>query len=193
MNYPGINKKYQIAHEPVSHRNRGMDLEKLLNLSNEYYIEKDIAIIYKKPTPIGINKVNYSNSHVSIKDAYFETQSTLDYNGIYQGKYLDFDAKETLSKTAFALANIHEHQILHIRRIIHHHGYAFLIIKMNNQYFLLPGNKLLYFIDHENRKSIPYIYLLENALIIKEGYNPPLDYLKALDIIINKGEMIYEN
>ena len=36
-----------------------MDLESLVNESNEYYLEEDIAIVYKKPTPITISEVKY--------------------------------------------------------------------------------------------------------------------------------------
>ena len=57
MNYPGGNKKaYKIY---KTYGNRGMDLESDIQLSNEYYLNNDIAIIYKKPTPITIAKVNY--------------------------------------------------------------------------------------------------------------------------------------
>ena len=91
VNYPGLKKEY--AKIKQSYANRGMDLENLLNETNQYYLEKDIAVIYKKPTPIGINKVRYENNKQIIKEAYFKTQSTLDYNGIYKGYYVDFDAK----------------------------------------------------------------------------------------------------
>ena len=54
MNYPGnIKKTYTKI---VNYGNRGMELENLINISNEKYIEKDIAIIYKKPTPIKVVK-----------------------------------------------------------------------------------------------------------------------------------------
>ena len=179
VNYPGLKKEYvKIKH---SYGNRGMDLETLLNETNEYYLEKDIAIIYKKPTPIGINKVRFENNKQVIKEAYFKSQSTLDYNGIYKGYYVDFDAKETLSKTAFPLSNIHEHQLEHIRRIDKHGGIAFLIIKMNSAYFILGARKIIEFVDNNERKSIPYSYILENGLEIKEGFRPPLDYIKEMD------------
>ena len=112
----------------------------------------------------------------------------LDYNGLYRGKYIDFDAKETLNKTSFPLSNIHEHQINHIRNVIRHNGIAFLIIRMNGIVYLFPGENLIYYIDNEKRKSITYKYIQENSHIIKEGYQPTLDYLKAVDEVFFKGE-----
>ena len=60
MLYPGsVNKEYKRV---ISHKNRGMKLENLINLSNEYYLENDIAVIYKKPTPILVCKVDYKQN-----------------------------------------------------------------------------------------------------------------------------------
>mgnify|MGYP000451949883 FL=1 len=151
-------------------------------------IKKDCALIYKKPTPIGVVDVSYKNHKKVIEKAYFKEQSTLDYNGLYRGKYIDFDAKETLNKTSFPLSNIHEHQINHIRNVIRHNGIAFLIIRMNGIVYLFPGENLIYYIDNEKRKSITYKYIQENSHIIKEGYQPTLDYLKAVDEVFFKGE-----
>ena len=95
-----------------TYANRGMTLEADLKASNDYYLVNDIAVIYKKPTPITISKVNYpSRAEAVIKEGYFKTPSTTDYNGIYKGKYIDFEAKETKLKTSFPLSNIHPHQI----------------------------------------------------------------------------------
>ena len=92
MNYPnGIKKIFKI-----SASNRGMTLEQELNDTNLYYRNNDIAVIYKKPTPITINKVDYKNrKDAVIKEAHFMIPSTTDYNGIYKGKYIDFEDKET--------------------------------------------------------------------------------------------------
>ena len=185
MLYPGnINKEYK---RNISHKNRGMKLENLINLSNEYYINNDIAIIYKKPTPILVCDVDYKKN--KIREGYYKVPSTLDYNGIYKGKYIDFDAKETLNKTSFPLQNLHEHQLLHMRRVINHGGISFLIIKINNFYYLLDGKKIIEFIDNNKRKSIPFKFIKENGKIIKEGINPALDYIKVLDEICFKEEL----
>lgn len=187
MQYPN-NIKKDYTKYTISHSNRGMDLENLINQSNDYYLKKDRALIYKKPTPIGVVDVSYKNHKKVIEKAYFKEQSTLDYNGLYRGKYIDFDAKETLNKTSFPLSNIHEHQINHIRNVIRHSGIAFLIIRMNGIVYLFPGENLIYYIDNEKRKSIAYQYIQENSCIIKEGYQPTLDYLKAVDEVFFKGE-----
>ena len=187
VQYPNNIKKTYTRLE-VSHSNRGMNLENALNQTNNYYLNNDIAVIYKKPTPIGVVDVSYKNHKKIIEKAYFKEQSTLDYNGLYKGKYLDFDAKETLNKTAFPLSNIHEHQTEHIRKVLKHQGIAFLIIKMNNIYYLLTGEDYLEYIDNNDRKSISYNYIKEKAYIITESLNPPLDYLKIIDNIYFKGE-----
>ena len=77
-----------------------MTLEAELNESNKYYLDNDIAVIYKKPTPVKVVK----QVNEKIVNAYFEKPSTTDYNGLYNGKYVDFEAKET-TKTAFPLQN----------------------------------------------------------------------------------------
>lgn len=177
MLYPSsIKKDYK---KTISYKNRGMKLENLINLTNEYYIENDIALIYKKPTPILVVKVDYKKN--LINEGYYKTPSTLDYNGIYKGKYIDFDAKETLNKTSFPLQNLHEHQLLHMRRVIKYGGISFLIIKINGLYFLLDGNIIIDFIDHNKRKSIPFEFIKEHGFIIKEGIRPALDYIKIVD------------
>lgn len=189
MNYPnGLKKTYKTKNDTsISHTNRGMTLENELNISNEYYKEIDKAYIYKKPTPIKIVKVDYpAKNKTIIKEAFFATPSTTDYNGIYKGKYIDYEAKETKSKTSFALNNIHPHQIKHIENIHKHQGIAFLIVRFTtlNETYLLTAEKFLYFINNSTKKSIPIEYFKTNAYLIKDGYRPRIDYLKVVDILI---------
>lgn len=163
--------------------NRGMTLEEDINLTNEYYKEKNIALIYKKPIPIKVLRTNETKTR--IKDGFYEQKSTLDYSGIYQEKYIEFDAKETNSKTSFPLSNIHTHQINHIKDVLFYKGIVFLIIRFNilNKTYILPGEKLIEFINTEERKSIPLNFFEENCKPVELKYRPRLDYLKSIDIL----------
>ena len=180
MFYPNNIKKE--VKKNISFANRGMDLEKLISDANNYYLSMDKAIIYKKPTPVKISSVTYKNDIPKV-DGYLNQKSTLDYVGLYKGKYLDFDAKKTLNKNSFPLSNIHNHQLVHMKRIINHGGITFLIIDINNEVYLLKGEDILSFIEENERKSIPYDYIKDKGYIIEYSYNPILDYLKVIDKI----------
>lgn len=163
-----------------SYANRGMGLESDINLANEYYRIKDIAYIYKKPTPIKLVKVDYTKG--LIKEAYFETPSTTDYNGIYKGKYIDFEAKETKSDT-FPFANIFKHQIDHLKKVIDQGGIAFVIIAFThrNEVYLIDASHMIDAYYHSNRKSITYETIKEKGHLIRQGFNPRLSYLEIID------------
>ena len=182
MKYP-TGKTY-INNTPISYDNRGMCLESDLNITNQFYIDNNIAFIYKKPTPIQITKVDYKN--MKITEAYFKQPSTTDYNGLYEGYYIDFEAKETNSKTAFPLHNIHTHQIHHLKNVIDNKGIGFLIIRFTKlgKTFLLTAEDLISFINNNNRSSIPISYIEEKGFIIDEKYNPRIDYIKIVNHLI---------
>jgi len=184
VNYPkGIKKTTNTNY--INFGNRGMDLENDINITNEYYINEKIAYIYKKPTPIQVTKIDYKNNSVIIKEGYFKEPSTTDYNGLYKGKYIDFEAKETNSKTSFPLINIHNHQIKHIRNIVNNGGICFLIVRFTilNKNFILMGSDFINYIDSNERKSIPLNYFEKKGYLIELSYIPRLDYLKIIDKI----------
>lgn len=170
----------------ASAANRGMSLEEELNESNTYYVANSIASVHKKPTPIQIVKVDYpSRSAAVIREAYFRQPSTTDYNGIFEGRHIDFEAKETRNKTSLPLSNFHAHQIHHMRLILQHHGIAFAIIRftVHNETYVLDASHIIQFWEeaqHGGRKSIPYSYIKEHGHCIPEGYRPRLDYLSVI-------------
>lgn len=171
--------KNQIS---VSSANRGMDLEGDINLSNEYYLQNDICLITKRPTPINVVKVDYSKG-ARITDAYFEKQSTTDYNGVYKGRYIDFEAKNTNNKTSFPLSNISSHQIAHLKNVIKHGGIAFFIIEFAKlkEVYILDASFVIDFYENGDRKSIPYEVFKKEAEPVEIGFRPRLDYISAID------------
>ena len=107
MKYPnGIKRNTQSLNSHrhnhqnlIEYGNRGMTLEKDIMMTNKYYLEANKAVIHKKPTPVQIVQVEYpKRSAAVIREAYFKQPSTTDFNGVYKGKYIDFEAKETNNK-----------------------------------------------------------------------------------------------
>ena len=181
MKYPNSNKVYVKPN--TSQSNRGMSLEEDINSTNRYYLANDIAVIHKKPTPITIVKVDYpKRSAAKITEAYFKLASTTDYNGIYLGKYIDFEAKECDSKTSFPFSSIHPHQIKHLSDVIRHGAIAFIILRMTsyNKDFLIRANDFIDFYNSGKRKSISYAWILENGFEISYSYQRPCDYIQAV-------------
>ncbi len=166
--------------------NRGKSLEDELNETNEYYLSRQLAVIHKKPVPIQIVNVKYpARSAAVITEAYFKTPSTTDYNGVYNGIHLDFEAKETKNSTSFPLQNIHEHQMTHMKNVCVHGGLSFFIIKFTilDRYFLISYDSFeKYWVRmiEGGRKSVTIAEFEKDAIELKPGFNPRLDFLPAL-------------
>ena len=188
VNYPNMKRSWQSRAMMTSDKkhytaHRGMSLEEDISLSNQYYLSHDIAVIYKKPTPIQIVKVDYPRREsAKIVESYYKTPSKTDYNGIYRGRYIDFEAKETKVKT-FPFANISKHQIDHLQKIINHGGIAFVIIAFTslNEVYLIDASHMINDYYHSQRKSITYQKIKDLGHLIPQGYQPRLDYLKVVD------------
>ncbi|WP_341302394.1 Holliday junction resolvase RecU [Lysinibacillus sp. FSL H8-0500] len=175
----------------LSFSNRGKTLEDEINEANDYYIKRRLAIIHKKPVPVQIVKVEYpSRSAAVIREAYFRTPSTTDYNGVWNGHYIDFDAKETASKTSFPLKNIHEHQMTHMQQVTEQHGVAFIIVRFSahERYFIVPYEvlqKAWQAMENGNRKSIPLSTIEQETYEIPTNYYPRIDYLPIIQQLID--------
>lgn len=172
-----------------SYGKRGMTLEEDINESNEYYLGQGIAVIHKKPTPVQIVNVDYpKRSAAVIKEAYFKQASTTDYNGVYKGKYIDFEAKETKLETAFPLKNFHEHQIAHMKNVLNQQGICFVLLRfsISNEIYYLEARQLLPFWDrmlNGGRKSITKEEIKKQGYSISLGFQPRIDYIKVINQI----------
>lgn len=200
INYPNkkvIQSSFQTKEEKThdkkvfSAANRGMDFEKAINSSNLYYDDNQIAIITKRPTPIKIVKVDYAHN-ARITDAYFEKQSTTDYNGVYKGKYIDFECKETKSKTSLSFNNISSHQIKHLKKVLFHGGIAFFLIYFIelNEIYLLDASFVIDKYESDERRSLPLSYIQNNGYLIEQGYIPRINYIKVVDRVYFNEEKI---
>lgn len=167
-----------------------MTLEKAVNDSNAFYLAHHIAVVHKKPTPIQLVHVDYpQRSQAVIKEAYFRRPSTTDYNGVYRGYYLDFDAKETRNKTSFPLKNFHQHQVTHLKECLNQDGICFALIRFTtlDKTFVYPATSLLVDWHHYcdgQKKSIPLTKIISDGYEVHSGFNPRIDYLTGVDQLI---------
>ncbi len=191
--FPHFHSNKPQKKKEISYGNRGMSLESDLSHSNEYYRSRKIAVIHKKPTPVQIVKVNYpKRSAAKITEAYYQKASTTDYNGIYKGYYIDFEAKETRNKTSFPLKNFHAHQIEHLKDCHEQGGICFSILSFSrlNRIFVLDAEQLCYYwnnqFEEKGAKSIPLAEIEKNAIEIHYGFAPRIPYLDAVDDMIHR-------
>ncbi len=200
LNYPNGKKvtkntsKVSIQDDPkycrIQYGKRGMRLEEEIDKSNEYFRLENIAVIHKKPTPIQIVDVDYPKRQKAvIKEAYFRKPSTTDYNGVYNGYYIDFEAKETKNKTSFPLNNIHDHQVSHMEQVLNQKGICFLLIKFSyhDSVFLLPFRKFMVYWDRYKsggKKSITLKEIETDGYLIPIQFKPRINYITIVDQLI---------
>ncbi|MGX1435894.1 recombination protein U [Mammaliicoccus sciuri] len=200
LNYPNGKKdtkntsKVSIQNDPkysrIQYGKRGMRLEEEIDKSNEYFRLENIAVIHKKPTPIQIVDVDYPKRQKAvIKEAYFRKPSTTDYNGVYNGYYIDFEAKETKNKTSFPLNNIHDHQVSHMEQVLNQKGICFLLIKFSyhDSVFLLPFRKFMVYWDRYKsggKKSITLKEIENDGYLIPIQFKPRINYITIVDQLI---------
>lgn len=168
---------------------RGSTLEEMVNRTNEWYLEKGLALIQKIPTPI--TPVKMDKEHRQITLAYFDQRSTVDYIGAVQGIPVCFDAKECVADT-FPLQNIHEHQVRFMDRFEKQDGVAFVLIyySARNRLYYLRFRELYRFwmrAQEGGRKSFRLDELEERYFMdFTRGYYIP--YLDAVSLDLAERE-----
>lgn len=160
---------------------RGSTLEELVNRTNEKYLENQLALIQKIPTPITPIAIDKATRHITL--AYFDQKSTVDYIGVVQGIPVCFDAKECHTDT-FPLANIHEHQVEFMRNFEKQNGVAFILISYThrNTFYYLRFCELYEFWNRAKaggRKSFRYEEL-SDTFFMNEKQGVFIPYLDAL-------------
>ena len=165
---------------------RGSLFEELIEMTNQLYRQKGIALIQKIPTPI--TPVAVDNKARTITSAYFEKKSTVDFIGVAQGLAICFDAKET-RQMSLPLRNIHTHQIEFMENFRKQKGVSFLIVNFlaKNEMFLLPSEVLAQYKKAANeggRKSIPFSDF-NPALKVRNENGFPVHYLVAVNAYLN--------
>lgn len=166
----------------VSQGNRGQAFEDLVNFTNEQYRRQKIALIHKRPTPIKALKTK----GCKVLSGIFESKSTVDYDGIYKGKAIYFEAKSTREKTRFDLSNISDHQMEHLEEAEQHGGLCFFLIEFatRQETYFVPFSIIKHYKLHASlggSKSIPYADFEIYAREVTRTQRGLLDYLLHVD------------
>ncbi|MGX9339344.1 Holliday junction resolvase RecU [Mycoplasma sp. 332] len=124
-------------------KNRGMLLETIINQTREFYFKNSICIIHKKNLDITFKSVQLHDKKLKLDNAIISSKSSVDYYGIYKGRFLAFEAKSTESDV-LPFNNIKQHQIEYLDLIKKHNGIAFWIIyfKPKNLFLLIEHHIL---------------------------------------------------
>ena len=168
---------------------RGSTLEEFVNLTNEEYLKKNLAVIQKLPTSIKPVQLDQQKGTISL--AYFEQKSTVDYMGNVQGIPVCFDVKET-AKQSLPISNIHDHQITFMEAFEKQSGISFLIVNFTryDRYFFMPFITIKKYWDESKkggRKSIPYKEFKEKYEIKRQGIYL-VHYLETLKNYLEENE-----
>ncbi|MEH7536400.1 Holliday junction resolvase RecU [Bacillus toyonensis] len=107
--------------------NRGMAFEMLINLANEMYRRGQVALINKRPTPVKVLKSKGGR----VLNGFYEAKSTVDYDGVYKGRAIAFEAKSTEKDTRFDLKNIAQHQLDYLEKAERMGAICFFLIEFS--------------------------------------------------------------
>lgn len=163
--------------------NRGMAFEKLINLSNEMYQREGVALINKRPTPVKVLKMVYGR----VKDGYYESKSTVDYDGVYRGRAIAFEAKSTNEINRFDLKNIAQHQLDYLEKAERMGAICFFLIGFTKDQstFAIPLSVIQSYIrmsqQPKGKKSIPRADFDIYGYLVEQTERAPVDYLQYID------------
>ncbi|MFZ7121932.1 MAG: Holliday junction resolvase RecU [Eubacteriaceae bacterium] len=169
---------------------RGSTLEEFINITNEEYMKRNLAVIQKLPTSIKPIRLDKEKGVITL--AYFDQKSTVDYMGNVQGIPICFDVKET-AKQSLPISNVHSHQIYFMESFEKQNGISFIIVYFSNmdKYFFIPFRILKQYWDtaqNGGRKSIPIKECDEKYEIKKQGVFI-LHYLQTLKFFLEEEYM----
>lgn len=163
--------------------NRGMAFEKLINLSNEMYQREGVALINKRPTPVKVLKMVYGR----VKDGYYESKSTVDYDGVYRGRAIAFEAKSTNEINRFDLKNIAQHQLDYLEKAEKMGAICFFLIGFTKDQstFAIPLSVIQSYVrmsqQPKGKKSIPRADFDIYGYLVEQTERAPVDYLQYID------------
>ncbi|MDF9451349.1 Holliday junction resolvase RecU [Bacillus toyonensis] len=163
--------------------NRGMAFEMLINLANEMYQRGGLALINKRSTPVKVLKSKGGR----VLNGFYKTKSTVDYDGVYKGRAIAFEAKSTEKDTRFDLKNIAQHQLDYLEKAEKMGAICFFLIEFSKDksVFAVPLSVIQSYVrmSHQpkGKKSIPRADFDIYGYLVEQTERAPVDYLQYID------------
>ncbi|MFF2884801.1 Holliday junction resolvase RecU [Bacillus toyonensis] len=163
--------------------NRGMAFEMLINLANEMYQRGGLALINKRSTPVKVLKSKGGR----VLNGFYKTKSTVDYDGVYKGRAIAFEAKSTEKDTRFDLKNIAQHQLDYLEKAEKMGAICFFLIEFSKDksVFAVPLSVIQSYVrmSHQSKgkKSIPRADFDIYGYLVEQTERAPVDYLQYID------------
>lgn len=157
-----------------SHKNRGMDFEKMFSDKCKALRERtDVNILVNK-VPTEMKLIRGAGGRIVNAFAVSKEQTDfVDFCGVYCGKAICFELKSTENKTSFPFSNIKESQIKFLDRWVECGGIGFYLIRFayHNKVFMISAKDMHNVINNIGRKSVKYEYCLEDVRFIELDYD----------------------
>lgn len=158
----------------------GQAFEQMIDYSNEVYKRLNMAVVHKRPTPVKVTR----SAGTKVLAGFFEKKSTVDYDGIYRGRRLDYEAKSIESLDRFDLKRVEDHQYTHLEQCYQHGSLTFVLIEFVKQrkVYLLPFETLKSYKEQARRggkKSIRIEDMDIHAYEVQPA-GVPVDYLPVV-------------
>jgi len=152
-----------------SHKNRGLDFEKIISDKCLEYMKSKRAYILKFPTEWSVIRKGKI-----IVSAFPKKKSICDFLGVLaNGQAIAIEAKQISSSlTSFPFSNIHDHQFIFFKDYINCGGLGYYLIywKTLDECYLVTSEKIQDAKDNLERKSIPidWFHNTDNCIEVKD-------------------------
>ncbi len=138
-----------------------------------------VALINKRPTPVKVLK----SKNGRVLNGFYEVKSTVDYDGVYKGRAIVFEAKSTENLGRFDLKNIAQHQLDYLEKA----EICFFLIEFSKDQviFLVPASVIQSYVrmsqQPKGKKSIPRADFNIYGYLVEQTEHAPVDYLQYVD------------
>lgn len=180
-------KKGERILKNIKMANKGLLFEKEVELTNDVYMSKKIAMVQKISTPWTVIRRGKD-----IVSAFPSGQSTLDFRGtVNKGVSISFDCKESTNEKGLPLSYIKEHQVNYMKNALDVGEITFLLVLIVplNERYLIPGeivvNKWDMWQKNKGKKGFNII-LKEEMHRLKKEKGISIDYIRGIDEIYFK-------